>query len=307
MRLFRSHLEIEAPLQNAVVTLGNFDGVHKGHQALMARVRTRAEARAGLAVAFTFRPHPVKILAPDLAPPLITTYARKIELLAATGLDVVLEEPFDERFASLAPRAFVEEVLVGRLGAKEIVVGYDFTFGKGRAGTVDTLRTLGEELGFEVYVESAVSVDGLVASSTKIREFVLGGRVRGAAVLLGRDHSLRGRVVRGRGRGRTIGVPTANLATRDELIPKVGVYACRVLIEGETQRRPAVTNVGWAPTFEGKEFTIESHILDYDADLYDRVVALEFAERLRDEKRFSSKDELVEQIQLDIHNARALL
>jgi riboflavin kinase/FMN adenylyltransferase len=307
MRLYRSHLEIDSPPRGAVVTLGNFDGVHRGHQRLMQIVRERAVARGGESIVFTFRPHPVKVLAPQLAPPLITTYGRKIELIAAAGIDVVVEEPFDNVLAALSPRTFAEEILARRIGAQEIVIGHDFTFGRDRAGNIGTLEALGRELGFTVHIEPAVSIDGLVASSTKVRELVLSGRVQGAGLLLGRPYALRGRVVRGRGRGRTIGVPTANIATRDELIPKVGVYACRIHIEDDAHDHRAVTNIGWAPTFEGKEFTIEAHVLDFATDIYDHIVTLELVERIRDEKRFPSKEALVEQIHHDMKTARDLL
>lgn len=307
MRLYRGHLAIDAPVRHAVVTLGNFDGVHLGHQRLMAHIEERAAARGGESVVFTFRPHPVKVLAPLLAPPLITSYDRKLELLGALGLDVVVEEPFDASLAAHSPREFVEEVLCKRLDVEEIVIGYDFTFGRGRAGNVDTLRELGAERGFSVHVEPAFAVNGLVASSTKVREFVLEGRVRGAALLLGRHHTLSGTVVRGAGRGRTIGFPTANLACTDELLPRPGVYACHARLDGEEGLHRAVTNIGYAPTFAGKELTVEAHLLDFAADLYQRVVTLELVDHLRDERRFSGADALIVQIKQDAENARKIL
>jgi riboflavin kinase/FMN adenylyltransferase len=306
MRVLRGHRQISPPLRTPSVTIGNFDGVHLGHQALFARVRERAQALGGEAVVFTFRPHPVKVLAPELAPPLITPYEEKLRLIEGCGMDAVVEETFDLDLAALSPRAFVEQVLSGAVGAKDVVVGYDFTFGRDRAGNVELLRALGAELAFTVNLEPAVTVGGLVASSTKVREFLLEGRVRGAAIILGRDFSLRGTVVRGDNRGAQIGFPTANLATQHELIPKPGVYACRAALGAERHR--AVVNVGYAPTFsQGRELTIEAHLLDFRGDLYGAELTLEFRHRLRDERRFPSVAELVEQIARDVEEAKALL
>jgi riboflavin kinase / FMN adenylyltransferase len=244
MQTARGHLALAAPPQQAVVAIGNFDGVHVGHQRIFQLCIDKARAAHGTACVLTFDPHPAKVLAPEVAPPLITTAARKLELMAACGIDLCVLEPFDRAFAARAPAEFVEDILVKSLAAREIVVGSDFTYGRGRAGTIETLRADGR---FAVTVVEKVTVDGLVASSSKVRELVLEGRVEGAARLLGRPFELSGEVVRGAGRGRQIGVPTANVRTQNELLPRIGVYAGFARVGDE--RHKCVMNVGTNPTF----------------------------------------------------------
>ncbi len=227
-----------ARLERPVVAIGNFDGVHVGHRALLGHAVARAHALGGEAAVLTFDPHPAKLLAPQLAPPLICTLERKLELFAEAGLDAAVLEPFTRELAALAPEEFVTRILRDGLGASEIVVGYDFTYGKKRAGNVETLRT---GAGVPVHVIPAVTVDGLVASSTKIREFVLAGRVDGAGLLLGRPFDVDGEVVRGAQRGRELGIPTANIAARGELLPRPGIYATESRQAGEEIWRPSNT------------------------------------------------------------------
>jgi riboflavin kinase/FMN adenylyltransferase len=291
-------------LRAPVVAIGNFDGVHLGHRRLLDLARARADATSGAAVVLTFDPHPAKVLAPDLAPPLLTTAARKRELIAALGIDALVLERFDAELAALEPEAFVQRTLAAGLDAREVVVGYDFTYGRGRAGTTATLAATA---GLRVHVVPQVTVDGLAASSTKIRELVLEGNVAGARRLLGRDFDVDGTVVRGAGRGRTIGVPTANVVTDNELLPRPGVYAVRVSIAGGPWRA-AAANLGTNPTFGGGRLGLEAHILDHDgADLYGRALRVAFVARLRAEERFESVDALVRQIHADVARARALL
>src|SRR6185503_7441 len=236
--------------RNPVVAIGNFDGVHLGHQRLLEVARERARAIGGETVVLTFDPHPARVLAPGLAPPLLCSAARKRELLAEHGVDVLVVEPFTPALAALSAEEFVERVLLEGIGAHEVVVGYDFTYGRKRRGTVDTLRATGEPRGFAVHIVPQVTVDGLVASSTKIREFLLEGQVAGARLLLGRDFDVDAVVVRGAGRGRTIGVPTANLAwIESDLLPRPGVYAVRVQIHGEPAWHASAANLGTNPTF----------------------------------------------------------
>jgi riboflavin kinase/FMN adenylyltransferase len=305
MRIYQGHAWIPTPLRSPAVTVGNFDGVHLGHQALLREARECARRWGGDSVVFTFRPHPVKLLAPDLAPPLISPYEVKLDLIARCGIDVVIEEPFTRELAEMPPREFAERILVRAIGARVVIVGHDFTFGRGRSGNVETLAALGWELGFEVRPIPAVTAGDLIASSTKVREFILEGRVRGAAIILGREFSLTGTVVRGVERGRTLGIPTANLRTDHELLPKPGVYACQAFVRGG--RHPAVVNIGYAPTFEGKELTIEAHLLDFSADIYGEEMTLQFRKRLRDERTFPSAEALKQQIARDIEEARSLL
>lgn len=296
------------------VAIGNFDGVHLGHRRLFDEVRRRAQATGGASVVLSFEPHPAKVLNPALAPRLIATPERKRELVAAAGIDVLLLEPFDRALAGLPPTEFVERVIVRALGAKHVCVGFDFTFGKGRAGTTALLEELGRAHGFGVTVVPAVTVEGIVCSSTKVREFVLAGRVDGAALLLGRDPEVEGTVVTGAGRGRTIGVPTANLAPSTELLPAPGVYAgwaepARATAEPSFPRHRAAINIGTNPTFTagtaGAPVTVEAHLLDYAGPpLVGATVRLGFRRRLRAEQKFPTVEALVARIRQDIEATR---
>jgi riboflavin kinase/FMN adenylyltransferase len=298
MLISRGIDSLERPLRDPAVAIGNFDGVHRGHARLFEE--TRRLAGGGEAVVLTFDPHPARVLAPAYAPPLITPLARKLELIAEAGLDAVVVQPFDRAFAAHSPAQFIDEVLVRGLGARRVIVGWDFTFGKGRAGNVDALKADGR---FGVTVVPPVTIDGLVCSSTKVREFVAEGRVDGARLILGRPFEVEGEVVRGDGRGRTIGVPTANLKTTTELLPKNGVYAGFGVVRG--QRFAAAINVGTNPTFVAdRPVVVEAHLLDLDADLYGKTLRLELVERLRAEERFPSVEALVAQIKKDIEQAR---
>jgi riboflavin kinase/FMN adenylyltransferase len=305
MDTFRGHSSLPRRLRNAVVAIGNFDGVHRGHAFIFQQAHERARSLDGEAVVLTFDPHPARVLAPTFAPPLITTLARKLELIAQAGIDVTVVEPFDRALAAHSAEAFVQEVLVDGLGARHIVVGYDFTFGHKRSGTVQLLGELGARHGFGVTVVPAVTVDGMVCSSTKVREFVLEGRVDGARLLLGRDPEVEGEVVRGAGRGRTIGVPTATVKGETELLPRNGVYAGWAERVGDGRRFVAAINVGTNPTF-GSAYAlgVEAHLLGCDEDLYGARLRVGFHQRLRDEERFASKEALVEQIARDITATR---
>ena len=306
LETFRGYASLPRRLRNPVVAIGNFDGLHRGHQAILKLVREQAEAVGGESVVLTFEPHPVKVLAREMAPALITTYARKLELIAACGIEVAVVQPFDPALAAMTADQFIQEALVRALGARGVVVGYNFSFGHGRAGTPEMLRGAGAELGFTVTVVPPLSFDGLVVSSTKVREFVFEGRVDAATKVLGREFELSGTIVRGAGRGRTIGVPTANLQPEEELVPRGGVYVGHVRRQGA--RLPAVINVGINPTFvDGGVQTIEAHVLDFDADLYGERLTFEFHQRLRAEQRFSGVAELVARIKADIEQGREIL
>jgi riboflavin kinase/FMN adenylyltransferase len=306
VEIVRGYQTLPAPPRGNILAIGNFDGVHVGHQRIFELVVRKARAASGTACVLTFDPHPAKVLAPEWAPPLIVPPARKLELIAACGIDLACVQPFDARLAALEPATFTADVLVRALGVRDIVVGSDFTYGRARAGTIETLREAGTSHGFSVTVVEKVTVAGLVASSSKVRELVLEGRVDGAARLLGRPFELSGPVVRGAGRGRSLGIPTANVATRNELLPKNGVYAGWVRHDGTNL--PSAINIGTNPTFtESAQISCEAHVLDFEGDLYDRDVTIEFATRLRDEQRFDSPAALVTQIGRDIAEARDLL
>lgn len=306
----RIQADLGRPLRAPAVAIGNFDGVHLGHRALLEEARRIAHATGGEAVALTFDPHPARFFAPTLAPPMLTSLGRRIELLGQAGAEVVVVEPFTGEFAGLAAEAFVEEVLAQDIGAKHVVVGADFSFGKGRRGNIGLLANLGGRLGIGVSVVPQISANGLVCSSTKIREFVLEGRVEGAALLLGRPFEIEGTVVRGVGRGRTLGIPTANLAHDGEILPKPGVYAGRAQrIDGDSTWHKAAISIGTNPTFTkpgDPELFIEAHLLDFADDLYGARLRLAFVEHLRETRRYSSVDELLAEIGRDIARTREI-
>jgi riboflavin kinase/FMN adenylyltransferase len=305
MKVFTSSEAASGELRKTAVAIGNFDGVHRGHQALFEHARKLGDG--GPVVALTFWPHPARFFNPDLAPPLITTQQQKLDQMAAWGLDAVVVERFDRDFAALPPERFVREILVERLDARHVVVGHGFRFGKAKAGNVATLEEVGSQHGMTAVALNTVRVSSITASSTKIREFLLMGRVGGASLLLGRDYQVEGEVVAGKRRGRTIGIPTANVASENEIVPKRGVYAGWARLPGDETHK-AVINIGTNPTFEkAAVMTIEAHLLDFSGDLYGQRIAVFFTQRLRDERRFSSVDELVEAIQADIADARLLL
>ncbi|MEW6079652.1 MAG: bifunctional riboflavin kinase/FAD synthetase [Thermodesulfobacteriota bacterium] len=299
---------INGPYKNAVVTIGNFDGVHKGHQALFGIVRATAGRIGGTSVVITFEPHPARVVGGNGRLPLITMYEQKIELIAACGMDVCLCIPFTREFAEIPAGEFVDDILIGRLGMKVIVVGKDYAFGKGREGNVAFLRDCAARRGFEVIcAEEVPSADGLPRiSSTVIRETVGRGDMESAYQLLGRYYQIRGKVVAGRDRGgKSLGFPTANLELADELCPPSGVYA--VYVHYRSERFAGVANIGYSPTFDDHIFTVEVHILDFDRQIRGENIRVDFVKRLREEKKFSGIDELKLQIQKDIDLSRSLL
>jgi riboflavin kinase / FMN adenylyltransferase len=297
-------------LRAPAVAIGNFDGVHLGHRALLQEAKRIATASGGEPVALTFDPHPARFFAPDLAPPMLTTLERRAELLHEAGAEIVLVEPFTAELAAMDAESFVEQVLANEIGAHHVVVGADFSFGKDRRGTVDLLRTLAARFGVGLSVVPQVSAHGVPCSSTKIREFVLEGRVEGARMLLGRDFEIDGKVVRGFGRGRTLGVPTANLAQDGEIFPKPGVYAGRAWrLDGDSTGYAAAISVGNNPTFadEGDpQLLIEAYLLDFQGDLYDARLRLTFVSHLREQRRYAVVADLVAEIQRDIARVREI-
>jgi len=288
-----------------VLTLGNFDGVHRGHQAILARVVEAARAVGGEAVALTFHPHPVAVLRPDRAPALITSLRDRIALMAAAQLDVLVLQHFTPAFAALSAEEFVERFMVERLGATRVVVGHSVSFGHARRGNAALLTTLGERLGFEVEVVGPVRVDDHDVSSSAVRQAIAAGDVTLATKLLGRPHRLGGWVERGRQRGAAIGFPTANVHVRTGMWPPDGVYAVRA--QHRDRWIDGVANIGTNPTFGAAPRTLEVHLFDFDADLYGEQLNVAFIERLRGEITFPSVEALVAQIARDADEARALL
>ena len=293
---------------SSVVAIGNFDGVHLGHQALLAQARAAAGSNPWGVL--TFDPHPARFFAPALAPPMIMSLERRFQIIGTLGAEFVLVETFDAALASLTPQAFVHDYLHKKIGVARVVVGYDFAFGKGRKGSTEDLKSLAAQVGMHVDVVSAVAVQGLVCSSTKIREFVLEGRVEGAAMLLGRPFALEGIVVKGAQRGRLLGYPTANVAAETELLPRAGIYAAWVYVpEGAGERAVmGAVSVGTNPTFTAAgTLSIEAYLLDFSADLYGLRLRVEFVSRLREERRFETIDALVAAIANDVEQTRRVL
>ncbi len=306
MDVLRGHQHAPA-WEGAAIAIGNFDGVHAGHRALIARARELAGAHAATSVALTFDPHPSAVLSPNGAPPMLTSLARRLELLASLGVDAVVVEPFTRELAGLAPNAFIDNVVLHALNARAIVVGYDFCYGAGRAGTTDALRAHAGHAGIEVDILAPVEVGGEVASSTRVRGHLRSGDLARATTLLGRPWDVDGVVIHGAKRGRAIGVPTANITPDSDLVVSPGIYAVTLQPEGG-EALAAVASLGRNPTFvEQGGLVLEVHVLDWDGDLYDQRVRTAFVAKLRNEQKYDSIDALVAQIRLDIVGARAAL
>jgi len=287
----------------SAVALGAFDGIHLGHRAILGTAVAQArQSRLG-ALVCTFDRHPMEVLQPERAPLPITTLDERLELIAGTGIDTTVVIPFTREVAGIEAKAFVQDVLIGTLKAHEIVVGFNHRFGRGARGDARLLETLAVPLGFRAHIVPALLVDGVAVSSSEIRTALHRGDLPAAARLLGRPYSIRGEVVRGAGRGRTLGFPTANVKTERPLGLPVGVYVCRLLVG--TREHQAVVNVGFRPTFGETELAVEAHVLDFAGNLYDEKVTLTFIRRLREERKFPSVEALREQIALDVAAARA--
>jgi len=303
MQIFRNSKGLKRKTKQAVLTLGNFDGLHLGHQRIIRKVRERAASLGVSSVVYTFEPHPLKVVAPNKSPALILDIEDKARIIEALGIDYMVIARFTKEFAARHPREFVEAEL--RPVAADVCVGHDFSFGKGKTGTADYLKELGEELGFGVHVIPAYKKGGEVVSSSRIRRRITEGEVMEAAALLGRNFAIKGKVVRGRTIGKEIGFPTANIRTQSEIVPGDGVYAAFAVVK-EIRHR-AVVNIGRAPTFGGKERSIEVHILGFRDNIYGKRVRVEFVRRLRGEKAFASTEALQRQIRRDIKRSERIL
>lgn len=306
MKLYTNLADIKEPFRGACVTIGNFDGVHLGHQLLFAEVVSRARDLKGTSVVVTFDPHPLKVLRPDSIR-LISTTEQKIELIEKAGIDVLVVISFDREFAATSAEAFVEEILLGTIGVQELVVGYDYAFGRGRQGNIDFLKAKGREHGFPVTVVEAHHENGMLVSSTRIRELVAEGKMDEVRLLLGRYYQIRGEVQRGKQRGgRVVGFPTANLRISEEdLCPRRGVYVTQVIYDGRCYG--GVANIGYNPTFSENRLVAETHIFDFHDDIYGRPIKINLLRHLRGEKKFSGPEELADQIRRDIQVARDVL
>jgi riboflavin kinase/FMN adenylyltransferase len=287
-----------------VVALGNFDGLHRGHQKLIDEVRRQARERHGTSVAMIFDPHPPKVLRPDKAPPLLMTLDQKLDAFERAGIDAVAVVRFTPELARWEPELFIETVLLDWLRAAEVWVGANFLFGRDRSGTYTLLRAFGEDRGFRVEKIDPVRYKDFVVSSTRIRHLIAEGRVDEAGSLLGHHYFLDGVVVRGDGRGRELGFPTANLRTDNELLPAYGIYATTATVGDVTHR--AVTSLGIRPAIGDNRLTVETHLLDGNHDLYDRRLRLAFVKWLREERYYDGLEPLREQIARDCADATAL-
>lgn len=305
MKVFRSIEEINEKLPRAVVTIGNFDGVHLGHREIFRRLKRAAAELGGVSVVITFEPHPLKVLPVGKRLRLINTYAEKETLIEASGVDYLVTIPFTPEFAAISADEFVRDMLVERIGVVKVIIGYDYAFGRNREGNAEFLRRLGQELGFEVQVLEPIGDGMTVYSSSNVRRLIESGNVKDVVSLLGRHFSLGGAVVHGFHRGKGLGFPTANLKTDKELIPRFGVYAVKVKI-GDTVYDGAC-NIGDNPTFQDGGTSIEVFIFDYDGDLYGREVRLYFVERIRDEEKFADVETLQKAIARDVARCREIL
>jgi riboflavin kinase/FMN adenylyltransferase len=303
--VFEHWQDTPAAWKGGAVALGNFDGVHRGHQALLARTAEHAQALKAPLVALTFEPHPRRFFVADTAPFRLTLPPAKIRLLEQYGVQAVLAQRFDPEFAAVSAEAFVDEVLLGGLGARHVVCGYDFTFGSRRSGNVEKLRKMGDKRGFGVTVLDPVMREGEIYSSTRIREALRAGMAREATELLGHPWEIEGAVEQGDQRGRTIGFPTANVALGEHLRPRFGVYAVRALVDGAW--RNAVANLGKRPTVGKLQENFEVHLFDFAGDLYGKILRVQLLDFIRPEMKFAGLDQLKAQIAADGQAARTLL
>ena len=305
MQVFHGIDQVTQPPRNCVATIGNFDGCHRGHRQIFHSLIDHARRIGGTPTVITFRPHPQIALRPDSKLELLNTYEEKLDLLEELGLAVVVEEPFSREFSNTSADDFVEQYLIGRLDVQALYLGYDFAFGRERAGSAELVRSLGQASHVEVHEVPPCEWRGSAVSSSRIRQALDAGDVKLAGELLERPFFVRGLVVQGDGRGRKLGVPTANIEFQPRKLPAAGVYITAAKADGRVLQ--AVTNVGHRPTFDKDVAampTVEAHVLDWQGDLYGKHVQLDFLEHLRPERRFSGPDELVAQIHRDIEAAR---
>jgi riboflavin kinase/FMN adenylyltransferase len=304
MEIIKGIENLKRPFISPVVTLGNFDGVHLGHQKIFKRVREEASNIHGKGVVITFEPHPLKVLAPEKFLPLLTPFRKKMMLIEKTGIETVLCIEFSFAFSEISPSEFIKSILVGKVKVKKVIIGYNYHFGKGHRGDAQTLIEAGKVFDFEVEVVKPLKVGQTIVSSSKIRDLIQGGEVEVASRLLGRYYLISGKVLEGAKRGKTLGFPTANLEISDELYPKNGVYAVEVV--WHQQQFNGLANVGLNPTFSSQigkreeQFSLEVHILNFNQLIYGEEIEVYFKKRIRDEVRFRSPSLLIEQIKKDI-------
>ena len=308
MEIIKGIENIKRSFRNPIVTLGNFDGVHLGHQKIFEKVKQEASKIHGEDVVITFDPHPLKVLTPEKFLPLLTPFRKKMLLIEKTGIATILCIEFSLAFSEIHPSEFIKNILVEKVKVKKIIIGYNYHFGKGQKGDTQTLKDAGKVYDFEVEVVEPLKIGKTIISSSKIRDLIQRGEVEEASKLLGRDYPIIGKVVEGGKRGKTLGFPTANLEISDELYPKIGVYA--VDVEWNRQLFSGVANIGLNPTFlpeqvkKGEQLSLEVHLLNFDQEIYGQQIQVNFKKRIRDEIRFVSPLHLIHQIQKDIQWAQ---
>lgn len=310
MRIYRHFETLPAEARGAAIAIGNFDGVHRGHQAVIGEAGRIARAAKLPWAVLTFEPHPRRVFQPDLAPFRLTPFRTKARVLEGLGVDAMIVQRFNRAFSQRPAEDFVREVLVKGFGARHIVAGYDFVFGHKRGGNCELLLAMGKQLGFGFTAVSAVNDGtGAVYSSTRIREYLAAGDLKGAAAVLGRPFEIEGRVAHGDKRGRKIGFPTLNLHLGTVARPALGVYAVRIgrLVEGEAQWIDGVANIGVRPTFGGDDIVLEAHAFDFEGDLYGQLISVALIEYIREEKKFDGLAALQAQIAADCLTARGIL
>ncbi len=304
MEIIKGIENLKRPFTNPVVTLGNFDGVHLGHQRIFEKVEKEASKLGGEGVVITFEPHPLKVLAPEKFLPLLTPFRKKMMLIERSGIENVICIEFSLTFSAISPSEFIQGILVEKVRAKKVIIGYNYHFGKGQRGDAQTLKDAGKGYDFDVEVVEPLRVGQTIVSSSKIRDLIQKGEVEEASKLLGRNYPIIGKVVEGAKRGQTLGFPTANLEISDELYPKTGVYAVEVV--WHHQHFNGLANVGFNPTFsrgqtqKGGGFSLEVYILNFNHEIYGEEIQIDFKRRMRDEVRFDSPSHLIHQIQKDI-------
>lgn len=308
MEIIQGIENLTRPLTHPVVTLGNFDGVHLGHQKIFERVKEEASKIYGEAVVITFEPHPLKVLSPEHFLPLLTPFKKKMMLIEKSGIETVLCIQFSLAFSEILPSEFIKHILVEKIKVNKVIIGYNYRFGKKQGGDAQALVEAGKLFRFEVEVVEALKIDQTIVSSSKIRDFIQKGEVEKASKLLGMDYPIIGKVIEGSKRGHSLGFPTANLEIADELYPKTGVYAVEVVWNHQVFN--GLANVGFNPTFlsfqserEGR-FSLEVHILNFNQEIYGDEIQVNFKKRIRDEVRFNSPSHLIDQIQKDVQWAQ---
>ena len=296
----------EERLKNSYVALGTFDGVHRGHRVLINSAIEKAKKNGGISVVYTFLNHPLEIIATERVPKMINTIDEKLRLLEEMGVDYVVLQTFDEKYAETSKEEFIDKILIEYLGAKEIFVGFNYTFAERGSGNVEYLRKVAPEKGIKLNEIKAIEYKGQILSSTLIRKFILEGKIEEANIFLGRPFFISGEVEHGKKLGRVLGFPTANLKVVNKVYPPFGIFGGTVLIEGEKEKYNAVVNIGKNPTLKPGELSVEVHILDFNRDIYGKKIDVSIEKHLRDEKKFGSMEELRQGIRNDVENWRKI-